>query len=66
MRTPSKPAARLTAAHGFLRSERGAPSFASSDHMGVAFNARNVRKHFLGCGGKIERLFPGLAVGEEN
>ena len=38
----------------------------AGDDMQITFNARNVRKHLLRCRGKIEWLFTGLAVGEEN
>ena len=65
-RTPSRRAALEMAAHGFLRSARGAPSFAPAITYGFAFDPRNVRQHLLSSGGEVEWLLACLAVGEEN
>ena len=65
-RTPSRPAARQTAAQGFLRSARGAPSFAPAMTCGLPSIRGRARQDGLRRCGKVDRLPAGLAVRQED
>ena len=65
MRTPSSPAAFVTAAHGFFRSARGAAVLHAGDDVRVAFEAWQACENLHCRRAQIDRLPARLAVGQK-